>query len=257
MKTLLGSRANERSVPAVLAAMLALVMAIPQVALAASFTILLDFQVIRAPQGTRVFLTAVNTPAEFVGQVCDVTASPINNQSVHPDNHLEVVSATTVLLPDVEGAPNKVTTSTGPIELGPTIEVWLIMGPDRVYSGDFNLRFDCEPPATTTTLPEETTTTTTVPEETTTTVPEETTTTVPEETTTTTVPEETTTTVPPEVEETTTTTAPPEVSSTTIGTTPETLPFTGGENRDLALLAVAALLAGAGLVALSARSEGA
>lgn len=92
---------------------------------------------------------------------------------------------------------------------------------------------------TTTTQPE--TTTTTQPEVTTTTQPEATTTTQPEATTTTTVPQATTTTVGP-----TATTSPPEVQATT--TVPSTLPFTGVETEHLAIVAFAALAAGAGLV---------
>jgi len=144
------------------------------------------------------------------------------------------------------------------------------------YAGLSHITFcgDVENPTTTTTstvtVPEETTTTTvTVPEETTTT-----TVTVPEETTTTTVtvPEETTTTtrfVPPPPPGAPTTAVPFDVapvavagiqvtpsSTTTVPVVEaETLPFTGAELGQMALLGVVVLVGG-GLLLFGARSRG-
>ena len=127
-----------------------------------------------------------------------------------------------------------------------------------------------EPEDTTTTTQPEDTTTTTQPEDTTTTTqPEDTTTTTqPEDTTTTTQPEDTTTTTQPEAqEESTTTTTPEEVLSTTTSTTVaadeestttsepvSTLPFTGTGTDTMGLVALAALMAGTGLVGLTRKS---
>lgn len=93
---------------------------------------------------------------------------------------------------------------------------------------------------TTTTVPE--TTTTTVAETTTTTVPETTTTTVDVTTTSTTAPPQTTTTVGPGASTTTTVVVAP------TSTTPDTLPFTGVESDQLAIVAFLALAAGSGLL---------
>ncbi|HSJ34943.1 MAG TPA: hypothetical protein VLB85_07805 [Acidimicrobiia bacterium] len=95
-----------------------------------------------------------------------------------------------------------------------------------------------------------------------------TTTTEPEDTTTTTQPEDTTTTTQPEAqEESTTTTTPEEVLSTTTSTTVaadeestttsepvSTLPFTGTDTDTMGLVALAALMAGTGLVGLTRKS---
>ena len=136
----------------------------------------------------------------------------------------------------------------GILTLGSTVDIYLLMGPDEVFSGGMDVILDCEGETTTTTAE---VTTTTAPEETTT-VPEETTTTAPVETTTT-APVETTTTFPDEVLPTEVTTTTVEVSPTEA---PTTLPFTGAETENLALIALA--LAGIGaltLVATRTRSE--
>lgn len=119
---------------------------------------------------------------------------------------------------------------------------------------------DCDPPDTS--VPEDTTSTTV--DDTTSTTVEDTTSTTVEDTTTTTVPVETsstsiatTSTTDPDTPDT----VPPEVSSTTIqptttgGGTTDTLPFTGLGTDGLALIAFAALVAGAGLILLTRRAS--
>lgn len=101
-----------------------------------------------------------------------------------------------------------------------------------------------EPGRTTTTTTVEETTTTSTPTTTTTTSPEETTTTSPS--TTSTIPETTTT----DPGETTTTSQPVTTSTVATTLTEDTLPFTGAESTDLALIGLSLL--GAGTLALVA-----
>lgn len=122
-----------------------------------------------------------------------------------------------------------------------------------IESGSFSV--DCTVETTTTTVPVETTTTlpvettTTVPVETTTTVPVETTTTVPVAPSTTTPAQTTVATVPttstPEVNPTSTV---QQTSTTVAPVTASTLPFTGVEAGEMAMLAALAMIGGLGMV---------
>jgi len=230
---------------------------LPLTAVAATFEVVLEQQVVRGEEDESFNLGTFDVPEEVVGQTCSVVADGNNNTSVHPESDIAVTSVNTVMLLDVEGAPDKTTTANGQLELGPTVSFTLTLGPDGVYSAGFTVQLDCEPPPTTTTEPP--TTTTTEPPTTTTTEPPTTTTEPPPTTTTTTEPP-TTTTTPPEA---TTTTSEPEVSPTTVAQTStteeadetdETLPFTGADTDDMARIAYVALAIGAGLLLLTRRS---
>ena len=217
------------------AVVMGLMVVLVPAARADTFTLVMPFVVVRGDSGSEHLLYDGPMPAS--GQRCFVTATDAgNNTSVHPGNDLRLDSnGQAVNFFDVERAPNVSTPGDQSILLGDTGTVTLILGPDRVYSADLVLMFDCEPVQTTTTSTT-TTTTTTVPEVTTTTQPEVTTTTQPEVTTTT---QPTTTTTQPEVTTT--------VADTVLGT--EVLPFTG-QNEGLVPLAIA--LAAAGLLVLVA-----
>jgi hypothetical protein len=155
-----------------------------------------------------------------------VLAVSANPDSVHPNNDLVVSSGgSSVTLPDVEGVSGGNVVASGTLQLGPDIVVSLVMGPDGVFSAGMDVVVDC--------TPEETTTTTTIPPEVLPTV---------------------VTTVPTEVLPTVVTTVPTEVAPTEA--LPSTLPFTGAESDELALIALA--LFGTGvlfLVATRSRRE--
>jgi hypothetical protein len=182
--------------------------------------------IVNAPAGSVIVLETVEVPAEFVGQSCSVLAVSANPDSVHPNNDLVVSSGgSSVTLPDVEGVSGGNVVASGTLQLGPDIVVSLVMGPDGVFSAGMDVVVDC--------TPEETTTTTTIPPEVLPTV---------------------VTTVPTEVLPTVVTTVPTEVAPTEA--LPSTLPFTGAESDELALIALA--LFGTGvlfLVATRSRRE--
>jgi hypothetical protein len=185
--------------------------------------------VVRAPEGSETVLSTTQTPEEFVGETCEVTAQSENQSSVHPGNDLVVESGgNQIVLPDVEAEPGGVVTATGTLVLAEEIVIFLIMGPDEVFSAGIEVRFQCPPPATTTTTSEATTSTvaaTTITSETTTTTVATTTTAAPTTST------SSTTTLP-----LTSTTIPDEVLLTTIT---QPLPFTGPPQEGLGLFAVA------------------
>lgn len=238
---------TRRKVAGLFVMVLLIAAAVPMTAIAATFEVVLEKQIIRGEPGESFPLGTFDVPADFQGQVCSVVAIGNNNRSVHPDSNITVASASTVMLLDVEGSPNKTTTANDEIQLGETVSFTLTLGPDGVYSAEFSVQFDCQPPPTTTTEPP---TTTTEPPTTTTEPP-----------TTTTEAPTTTTLAPTTTTEATTTTQEPEVSSTTIAATSttadddtdDTLPFTGTDTDDLAYVAYAALAAGIGLVLLGRR----
>lgn len=199
--------------------------------------------VIRAEPGSVHLLATASVPPELQGVTCPVAAVAENESSVHPGNNLIVATdGDSIVLEDVERAAGAVTVAEEELTFGSTITVTLVLGEDGVFSAGMTMKF-CDIPETTTTTTVETTTTTTETTTTTTTIP--TTTTTMETTTTVTVLPTTTVTTTPEA--TTTVTVAPSSSSTV----PETLPFTGGETDTTALVALVALLAGGGLVALT------
>jgi LPXTG-motif cell wall-anchored protein len=104
---------------------------------------ILDSQV-----GTVHSLATYDVAPEHQGLVCSGDLVAQNNHSVHPGNDIRVATgSSTVVLPDVEGSPDKVTPLSSPLTLGSRIDVDLIMGPDGVFSGAFRLELQCEQPA--------------------------------------------------------------------------------------------------------------
>jgi LPXTG-motif cell wall-anchored protein len=175
--------------------------------------------VVRDDPGTVTQLGIAEVPPDLVGRTCVGRLQSENQTSVHPGNNLVVNTGDQAeVIPDVEGQMGAVLVFTGPLTLGPTISVDLIMGSDGTFSGGLLGFFvDCPPPETTTTTTTTTTSTTTTSTTTTTT---------------------TTTTVPPTV-----TIPPPSVSQTT-GVPPTTLPETGRRSSEPAALAGLTLLTG-------------
>jgi hypothetical protein len=183
--------------------------------------------VVRDAEGSVTELGRADVPEGFAGHQCEVRVHTQNQNSVHPGNDIVVKSgASQVLLPDVEGEPGKVIDSDSLLELGDVITVSLIMGPDGVFSAGSQVVVEC--------VAEETTTTAEVKP-------------TSESTSTTEAVTSTEDTTPPAVEPTQATTPPTdEVKGT------EVLPFTGAEESQLGLLALA-LLAGGTLIVVGTR----
>ena len=196
--------------------------------------------IIGAPEGSKTLLASVDVPAASQGQECKASVETGNQRSEHPDNDISVESGSTaVVVEDVESGSFQVIHAEGTLVLGPTIDVYLIMGPDERFSAGLDVVSDCSVVETTTTTAPETTTTTVEVGETTITTTPATTTTTPVETT---LPP-TTTTFPDEV-------LPTEVTTTTVEVAPTTLPFTGSDSENLALIAF--VLTGIGILTLVA-----
>ncbi|MEZ5282533.1 MAG: hypothetical protein R2770_18905 [Acidimicrobiales bacterium] len=161
--------------------------------------------VVRTEPGVETVLASMPIDASLVGAKCDVTIDAHNQESVHPGNDLVVRSGeSSALLANVEGQSGADTGTSAQLVLGESLSVSLIMGSDGVFSGGFDLTFDCGPGGTgsETSVP----VSTTAAETTSTTGAETTTTTEPADTTTTTAADTTTTT------EVTSTTAAGDVS---------------------------------------------
>ena len=159
--------------------------------------------VVRTEPGVETLLASMPVDASLVGAQCDVAIDAHNQESVHPGNDLVVRSGeSSAVLANVEGQSGADTTASAELVLGESLTVSLVMGSDGVFSGGFDLAFDCGSGSTgsETSVP----VSTTAAEPTTTT--EVTSTTEPADTTTTTAADTTTTT------EVTSTTAAGEVS---------------------------------------------
>lgn len=200
--------------------------------------------VVRAEEGSITQLATAEVPEGFVGHSCEVRAHAENQESVHEGNDLLVQSGTSsVTLADVESEPNRVTEAQQDLLLADVITVSLVMGPDKVFSAGIDVVVEC--------FSEETTTTTMA------------TTTTAEVSDT----EGTSTEAPTTIVDATTTTA--EVSdievTTTEGSTTssiedevkgtEVLPFTGAENSQIGLLAMALVASGLLLVVGTQRAD--
>ncbi len=110
-------------------------------------------QVVRgAPGSVHLVATEAVDPDE-VGSACDVVVTGGNNQSVHPDTDLLINSGTDqVIAPNVEADADGVIDTEGTLVLGDTIEVFVRLGADGVFSGGFTISISCQaPPVTTTT----------------------------------------------------------------------------------------------------------
>ncbi|MGI9586435.1 MAG: DUF7507 domain-containing protein, partial [Acidimicrobiia bacterium] len=134
-----------------LVASMAISMLVVSVAGAAAngiFVIPID-TVINEPPGTLTVLAVVDTPPELVGASCEALAVAQNQESVHPNNDLIIeTGGTSAVLHDVEGSENKTTVASGPVTLGPTVTITLLMGNHGWFSGGFAVVMDteCTPP---------------------------------------------------------------------------------------------------------------
>lgn len=101
--------------------------------------------------GDEVLVASAAVPSELVGQTCDVQAIAVNQASIHPDNDLLIrTGSSSVVIPDVERAPNSVTPASGSVVLGTGVDVYVRMGPSTVFSAGMDVHFDCTAPTPTT-----------------------------------------------------------------------------------------------------------
>lgn len=106
----------------------------------------IDTVVRGAPGSEHLLITATVDPAD-VGAECSVVVEGVNNESVHPGTDLIVRSGTSeVVASDVERAPNAVTEATGTLVLGSTVDVFVRLGADGVFSGGLVVTATCGPP---------------------------------------------------------------------------------------------------------------
>lgn len=208
--------------------------------------------VVRGSSGDVIELGRLPVDNTRAGPLCTWTATVMNQQSAHPGNDILVESnGVTLVLADVEAAPDKVTVNSGSVFLSDVVVVSLRLGADGVFSGGMDVAItysSCgELPTTTVVVPTttETLATTTQP------------------TTETTTPDTTAGTEPegPEVsaaDDTTTTetTAAPAMTSTTVPPATDTLPVTGSElTLPLVVAGLVVSVVGVGLVSVSRRRE--
>lgn len=202
-----------------------------------------------------VQVASAQVPADMVGLSCEATFTAVNNESMHDTDLIVDTNGALYVVADVESGAATVR-DIGPVTVGSVVVVSLRMNEHNargfaVSSLGGTVTFDCEePPSTTTTTPASTSTSSTSPTETTSTLQIVTTTTLPERSSTTTTPESTSTSNP----------APSSTVPSTVYPDPtdpprETLPETGVDSGHLAVIALVALVSGAGLVALTPRGE--
>ena len=100
--------------------------------------------VVRTEPGVETLLASMPVDASLVGAQCDVAIDAHNQESVHPGNDLVVRSGeSSAVLANVEGQSGADTTASAELVLGESLTVSLVMGSDGVFSGGFDLAFDC------------------------------------------------------------------------------------------------------------------
>jgi hypothetical protein len=109
--------------------------------------------VVRGEPGSVHLVAEASTPAANVGATCPGTVTVTNQRSENPNSDLIITSAEkSVTVPDVEVEAFASRTTTFTLTLGPTIDVSVRLGPNRVFSGGLSVVIDCAPPPTTTTI---------------------------------------------------------------------------------------------------------
>lgn len=122
-----------------------------QVATAAtnSFNLTVPINTVKTgPNGSRHILATKAVEQAYRGMQCSAHATAKNQESVHPNNDLEVASnGSHVTLKNVERAGGILTTADGTLTLGSDVTVTLVMGPDTVFSGGLDVNITCEDPS--------------------------------------------------------------------------------------------------------------
>ncbi len=85
--------------------------------------------------GSTVQLGSAEVAPELVGRSCSVAITVTNQVSENPGNKLVVSSGDSgVEVPGIEEAANAVTTASGTLTLGPTINVSIVLGPSTTMT---------------------------------------------------------------------------------------------------------------------------
>lgn len=112
-------------------------------------TVQIPETVVRGDSGFTQKLAELTVDSTLQGKVASVTAQATNNGSVHPGTTIIVSSSSTSFnLDDVEGTADKVTTATGSLTLGTTVDFTVKLGSDEVFSGGGELDVNVECPVT-------------------------------------------------------------------------------------------------------------
>ncbi|MFT7601021.1 MAG: hypothetical protein ACI8TP_003971 [Acidimicrobiales bacterium] len=188
--------------------------------------------IVTGNEGESVLVAAVDVPSTFVGLTCQITGETDNQESVHINNDLLIVTGgQTIVIPNFEDEGFVVHNGSSIEAISETIEVFVRFGPDGVSSGGFKVDVNCDieqPPTTGTTPPTTADPTTVTP--TSEALPPSGPTVVDS------IPSTTT----PPVTDVPTTTAPPPLPP---GTEPE-LPVTGSSTAQIGLFGVFVLCGG-------------
>lgn len=102
-----------------------------------------------ANQGDTLKIVEVTVPTELQGKNVPASAEITNVLSVRSGSNITIESnGTSFVLNDVESAPNKVTTASGPLTLGGTVDVILTFGVGGLFSGGglLTITIDCPSP---------------------------------------------------------------------------------------------------------------
>ncbi len=117
-------------------------------------TVQIPETVVRGNSGDTTKLASLTVPLSLLGQTVSANAQTTNNTSVHPGTQLIVSSnSTSFTLDDIEGTPNKVTTGSGNLTLGSTVDVSVKLGPDGVFSGGGSVTLTVDCPTTPPVIP--------------------------------------------------------------------------------------------------------
>lgn len=99
-----------------------------------------------ANQGDKLKIVEVSVPSNLQGKNVSASAEVTNALSVRSGSDINIVSSgTNLALLDVESTPNKVTTASGQLTLGATVDVVLTFGVGGVFSGGgiLTIKVDC------------------------------------------------------------------------------------------------------------------
>ena len=90
---------------------------------------------VQGDPGSTVQLGSADVAAELVGRSCAVAITVTNQVSENPGNKLVVSSGDSgVEVPGIEEAANAVTTASGTLTLGSTINVSVVLGPSTSFT---------------------------------------------------------------------------------------------------------------------------
>ena len=104
-------------------------------------------EVVIAEPGSLRTVAGQAVPPELQGRTCDLRVVAKNGASVHPGNTIIITTGTSrVEIPGVEDQSDGTINAAQAVELGETLQVDLLMGPDGLSSLGFTIGVDCGQP---------------------------------------------------------------------------------------------------------------